>query len=1407
MSPLGKRLCVLLVTGFALASRPWTLPPSALGGRDMDLANLYTAAGGLVRDTNGDAIADAVATRVVLPASPSTQDVESAANIAARLGYETTALTLPLVVHDSETEQIRGIERPVLIGRANTVVKGLESAGLFKPPALQPGQGLLAVVPLAEGGRDAVVVTGADDDGTRAAATELAARLPRLWTTTGATIAGLAEQARSYLTSKGVTVSRVTVPSLVVDANRLGLASVTVVVEVTVPAARAVDALGELDRAHATGLEPRTLNFANVEAVRIDVIGSGRSHGNATVHRSGMSPRLLTPPIDPGELAPDSPGQRGRAAEAAAVPAKRVDLANAYSIDGWFGDSYADLIPDRSETVLVLGEGEESLGSTHIAARLGLESTGVTLPIAKAAAAVRAPELEPNPILIGGSNPFVQQLVRIGRARLDDLGPGDGVIEMVPRAFGGGTATIVAGNDRDGTNAAAMYLGRRVPYIWETAPGAPSFIDLTGETLRFFQAKSPAGQASQALDRIDAILGELRGKALESLEARLFIDGADPKLNGYLTGLLSRAFPGSTVSVATQATTDAAPVLDEQIDIPWEVDDLWSRFRTDVLPRVHAGSKVDLDALLSESPEVRRQIEARARAELTRAGASEVTVRVLSAYKPGFLWITEQVIPALRGRNVKALRIKAALHHPRLTEKYKFHTEPTRWLHELFPVDEVVHRELGIPSESVVLQLVDAAASTYEVEAIDGAGKPVMRAEFSPRVVEREYLDKFPGWSRVEVETGWLTAKVDGQIATDARIETDPERFWDYYQQSVLPKIYDHVMKVTDGRPTPDKQPFHRDLNVEVWMSEPDFRIGIDEEQVSSLESLHEDLYFVTLDFFDAMGRTTTRRRLAAPGSILPIMHAERAGQAGHARVLYADNVAPRPRIDVVYKEKGSARTARISRDVGRIEAGPVVAERGVVRSTGVRGLEVATEVGDDSQVLRAVGAIDALERLHAAGLYLSALSYAHADRIIVAIDSKDTRVRRSLNNTGTAAESNVRHAEAKPASPLVVWDHVISPDESEDIVGRLTAYPEVKAYRAGVSYRGRPISVMEVTLPTASELVSRAKLTTLKPTIFITARQHANEMSSTGCALRLTELLATDPLYTAILKKVNVIVQPVENVDGAQTSWELQKLTPNHMLHAGRYTSLGIDVGSQVDQTDPLLPEALVRGRMWRTWLPDIYLNLHGYPSHEWVQRFAGYVPPNFKSDWIPRGFHTTVRGNRDPRNPSDATALAAIREAIVREVNSNADAHEMNVRYQARYRRWAFGFAPFVYNQEIYRDTAIYYTDQESGESLGNRRAGTSPFSGAAATGRTMNAWPQVTFFSAVSETPDETAQGRRVELVTRPVFSYVMANIKYLRDGQYAVQRIEEDYTRDAVSLTTLRVRPVLPGSAKSTNQVSD
>jgi hypothetical protein len=726
-------------------------------------------------------------------------------------------------------------------------------------------------------------------------------------------------------------------------------------------------------------------------------------------------------------------------------------------------------------------------------------------------------------------------------------------------------------------------------------------------------------------------------------------------------------------------------------------------------------------------------------------------------------------------------------------------------VHELYPVDEIFQRDLGIARDSFSIELVTDPKDTYTVEATDGSGKVVHRATFSPKTVEREYLDKFPGWSRVIVTTGWIAASVDGAVAVDQRIATDPERFWDHYQTNILPRIYDNVMKVTDNRPLPDKQPFHRDLDIEVWMSEPDFKIGVDEELVSSLEAIHEDLYFVTLDFFDALGRTTTRRRLAAPGKIFPIIHPARDGKPGDVKVHYAGNASTRPRLEVSYTEKNVDRPTRIVRDLARIDATAAVVTRAVARADGLSELGLDLAAKDDGEAGRAVDALDALSRLHTAGLYRDALSFEHVDRVTVTVGSKEARARRVVKSTGAFPPSSVRPARAKPTLPVVTWDHIISPDESEEIVGKLAAFPEVKAYKAGRSYRGRDISAIEITNPTTSELVSLAKLSAYKPTIFITGRQHANEVSSTSHILKLAELLVSDRSYKDILKKVNVVLHPVENPDGAQMAYDLQKLTPTHMLHAGRYSALGQDVASLVGVADPLLPESLVRTRVWRDWLPDIYLNPHGYPSHEWVQPFAGYVPPGFRTYLSTRGWYTTIGTLRDPRYPNHAEATEAVREAIVREINSNPDVRAMDLRHQARYRKWAYGFGPYVFNQEIYKDTAIYYSDPETGEPSGSRRFGAGRGGNPAgesgpgpAAGRfSMSAWPQVTFFSGGTEAPDETAQGEWLNLVAKAGFSYLMANVKYLRDGHYTVQRIEEDAARDSVSLTTVRIRPVLPG----------
>ena len=354
----------------------------------------------LTRDTNGDGLADVVAARVIVPASPSLADVEAATNLAARLGYETTALTLPLVVRDNDVADPAAIGAPILVGRSNRFVQRLLDAHTLDLAALKPGQGLIAAVASPLGGGDGLVVVGSDDEGTLAAGIELAARLPRVWGMNGIALPAVEEQAVRYLRGHVVNASEAAVMSMLVDSDKRGIARVSLRVGVAdADAARAAKLFTELEAAHRRGQEPKTLNFTNVATTAIDLVSGARVIAHADVSRTGLNQRTLTPPIDPDELAADSPGDRGRPADAAAAGGRVFDLTNAFSIDGWYGDAYADLIPDRTDTTIVLGSAGDSLGAAHIAARLGLETTGITLPLTRIADKVRAPEREPSPIL------------------------------------------------------------------------------------------------------------------------------------------------------------------------------------------------------------------------------------------------------------------------------------------------------------------------------------------------------------------------------------------------------------------------------------------------------------------------------------------------------------------------------------------------------------------------------------------------------------------------------------------------------------------------------------------------------------------------------------------------------------------------------------------------------------------------------------------------------------------------------------------------------------------------------------------------------------------------------------------------------------------------------------------------
>ena len=542
------------------------------------------------------------------------------------------------------------------------------------------------------------------------------------------------------------------------------------------------------------------------------------------------------------------------------------------------------------------------------------------------------------------------------------------------------------------------------------------------------------------------------------------------------------------MKVASDGITDPVTVFDDTIDVPWEVDEFWAKFKSDVLPKVKAGSTVELEARaerVAGGPrglvdQVRAQLRGRRRDRSEGPGAVGLQAGYLVADRAGD--------SGAEGARTRArCSVKVAEYQPDLTKKYKFYMVPSRWVHELYPVDEIFQRELGIPKDAFSRGARRRAEGHLHGRG-DRRGRQgrLPRPRSARRSSSASISTSSPAGRACKVTTGWLSATVDGPTVVDARIATDPERFWDHYQRKVLPKIYDNVMKVTDNRPPPDKQPFHRDLDIEVWMSEPDFRIGVDEEQVSSLEALHEDLYFVTLDFFDAIGRTTTRRRLAAPGKIFPIIHPGAAGQAGTRCRCSTPATPRRSRRSRSPTRRRTSSGRRGSRATSRTSTRPPPwSARVVARADRVRravGLDV--EAKDDREAARAVDALDALARLHAAGLYRDALSFDHVDRVAVNVGVKDVRARRVIKTTGVFPPSPVRR---RPASgtrtlagdqagrrkPLVTWDHIISPDESEAIVGQLAAFPEVKAYKAGRSYRGRDMSVLEITQPD----VERARL------------------------------------------------------------------------------------------------------------------------------------------------------------------------------------------------------------------------------------------------------------------------------------------------------------------------------------------
>jgi len=244
--------------------------------------------------------------------------------------------------------------------------------------------------------------------------------------------------------------------------------------------------------------------------------------------------------------------------------------------------------------------------------------------------------------------------------------------------------------------------------------------------------------------------------------------------------------------------------------------------------------------------------------------------------------------------------------------------------------------------------------------------------------------------------------------------------------------------------------------------------------------------------------------------------------------------------------------------------------------------------------------------------------------------------------------------------------------------VRRLGRLPDVCGWRAGSTWQGRPVWALEAASGGAGKTVSLPRLRLLKPTLLMNARHHANEISSTNAALALVWELAATEWGRVALQRVNVAVVPLENADGVATLEALLPGAADHKLHAARYNALGVEWYGDYFSDAPRFPEARVKPRLWRRWLPRIVLDAHGVPSHEWDQPFSGYAPGRFRAYWIPRAFIYAVIPFLDrPDHPGHAGAHELAR-VMARALAGEPEIKALDRELGSRYRRYARNLAP---------------------------------------------------------------------------------------------------------------------------------
>jgi hypothetical protein len=709
-----------------------------------------------------------------------------------------------------------------------------------------------------------------------------------------------------------------------------------------------------------------------------------------------------------------------------------------------------------------------------------------------------------------------------------------------------------------------------------------------------------------------------------------------------------------------------------------------------------SSKEIAVAAFVSEPAEVRLGIENRWTSDLFNMfSETRVKVEVHSAFKTGLIWIKERIIPNVRSVDRKVGKVRISFQRENRQDGMEL---SHRWLQEIYPVDQLLEQEWGISLDQIEFDMNEDLPFTYQVTCWDSEDYEIGTWSLNVPVTSVPYLDgakkSYPTNSQLQV---W----VDQQLLCDKAIETDRLRFWTYFQRECLQKLGDQISTslIGTGSQRGTHIPLFYSMDVTVEMSEQEERLSMDEEAISSLEALHEDIYFYTLDYFADLGEKTVGVAWNAPGAVRPFMKRK-------------DGISPKAHIIV---------REYIPNDLIRVRTKSLAFSPSTTEP-----IRAVVEVVEEGQIKEWV-----------------------------------------WNREGEKSSSNITEHRG-----------LFIPDEWRT----LADHPSVNLWEVARSFERRPIHAVELTAPAVSNYRSPHTMALYKPTILIETGHHANEVSSMPAIRDLAEEIVLH--HSDWLHHVNIVVIPCANPDGRALHRQLTEDNPEWKHHAARFNAVGLEYTHHRFQKT-LFGEATVVPQLFYRWLPDVMVDDHGIPSHEWTQPFAGYnSPPRFPvSYWVPVSLIYGIARELDREAyPNHGEVLDAVLSAIEQSIRNDERIWEKNLHYRDRYIRYGHKYEPEAFPLEE-QGNLIFY------------RWPTKPASQSTAL---LARHPEWCTLDIISEAADETVLGEALEDCVQSHKLFDRAIIEWVASQTQPISR----YTENGF-IRIVRKRPLQISSMQQKN----